>query len=55
MARGKAYKALLDAKNRNGQHNAAKETFGDNRQRYNARALVARSILLGLLSLNFLV
>lgn len=41
VARGKAYKALLDAKNRNGQHNAAKETFGDNRQRYNARALVA--------------
>lgn len=41
MERGKAYKALLDAKNRNGQRNAAKETFGDNRQRYNARALVA--------------
>lgn len=41
MERGKAYKALLDAKNRNGQRNAAQETFGDNRQRYNARALVA--------------
>ena len=41
VERGKAYKALLEAKNRNGQHNAAKETFGDNRQRYSARALVA--------------
>ena len=41
IERGKAYKALLEAKNRNGQHNAAKETFGDNRQRYNARAIVA--------------
>ena len=41
VERGKAYKALLDAKNRNGQHNAAQETFGDNRQRYNARQLVA--------------
>lgn len=41
IERGKAYKALLEAKNRNGQHNAAKETFGDNRQRYNARKLVA--------------
>ena len=41
VERGKAYKALLSAKNRNGQHNAASETFGDNRQRYNARALVA--------------
>ena len=39
--RGKAYKALLAAKNRNGQRDAAKETFGDSRQRYNARALVA--------------
>lgn len=38
---GKAYKALLDAKNRNGQRNAATETFGDSRQRYSARALVA--------------
>ena len=34
-------KALLDAKNRNGQRNAALETFGDNRQSYNARKLVA--------------
>lgn len=58
IERGKAYKALLDAKNRNGQHNAfEKESFGDNRQRlsedekdtsfgesrqrYNARKLVA--------------
>ena len=41
IERGKAYKALLDAKNRNGQRNAAEETFGDSRQRYNARALVA--------------
>lgn len=41
MERGKAYKALLDAKNRNGQRNAALETFGDSRQRYNARAIVA--------------
>ena len=41
VERGKAYKALLEAKNRNGQHNAARETFGDNRQRYNARQLVA--------------
>ena len=41
VERGKAYKALLDAKNRNGQRNAAIETFGDNRQRYNARKLVA--------------
>ena len=41
VERGKAYKALLDAKNRNGQHNAAKETFGDSRQRYNARQIVA--------------
>lgn len=29
IVRGKAYKALLDAKNRNGQRNAAGETFGD--------------------------
>ncbi|WP_341433651.1 hypothetical protein, partial [Mesomycoplasma ovipneumoniae] len=36
-----AYKALLEAKNRNGQHNAARETFGDSRQRYNARQIVA--------------
>ncbi len=41
IERGKAYKALLEAKNRNGQRNAASETFGDSRQRYNARALVA--------------
>ncbi len=41
VERGKAYKALLDAKNRNGQRNAALETFGDNRQSYNARKLVA--------------
>lgn len=41
IERGFAYKALLDAKNRNGQRNAAAETFGDNRQRYNARKLVA--------------
>ena len=42
IERGKAYKALLEAKNRNGQHNAFgdEETFGDNRQRYNARAIV---------------
>ena len=38
VERGKAYKALLDAKNRNGPRNA---TFGENRQRYNARQLVA--------------
>ena len=57
VERGKAYKALLDAKNRNGQRNAASATFGENRQRsddgtqaatfgenrqrYNARQLVA--------------
>ena len=41
VERGKAYKALLEAKNRNGQHNAARETFGDSRQRYNARQIVA--------------
>lgn len=41
VERGKAYKALLDAKNRNGQRNATLETFGENRQRYNARKLVA--------------
>lgn len=28
IERGKAYKAMLDAKNRNGQRNAAPETFG---------------------------
>ena len=41
VERGKAYKALLEAKNRNGQHDAAPETFGEIRQRYNARQLVA--------------
>lgn len=43
IEQGKAYKALLEAKNRNGQHNpyGDDETFGDNRQRYNARAIVA--------------
>lgn len=41
IERGKAYKALLDAKNRNGQRNAAVETFGEVRQRYNARQIVA--------------
>ena len=41
IERGKAYKALLDAQNRCGQRNAAVETFGDNRQRYNARKIVA--------------
>ena len=53
IERGKAYAALLSAKNRNGQHNITQETFGENRQRsdsgtsgenrqkYNARALVA--------------
>lgn len=46
VERGKAYKALLDANNRNGQRNA-KSTFGDNRQRsednqkYSARKLVS--------------
>ena len=40
IERGKAYKALLDARNRCGQRNAAVETFGDNRQRYNARKIV---------------
>ena len=35
IERGKAYRALLDAKNRNGQRNAAvqEQTFGENRQR----------------------
>ena len=52
IERGKAYKALLDAKNRHGQWNISDEnkTFGENRQkfkedekppRYNARKLVA--------------
>ena len=41
VERGKAYKALLEAKNRNGQHDAVAGTFGEIRQRYNARQLVA--------------
>ena len=41
MERGRAYKTLLDAKNRCGQRNASVETFGDSRQRYNARQIVA--------------
>ena len=41
VERGKAYKALLEAKNRNGQRDAASATFGEIRQRYNARQLVA--------------
>ena len=41
MERGRAYKTLLDAKNRCGQRNAGVETFGDSRQRYNARQIVA--------------
>lgn len=41
IERGKAYKALLETKNRNGQHHIPEATFGDNRQRYNARAIVA--------------
>ena len=41
VERGKAYKALMEAKNRNGRHDAASETFGEIRQRYNARQLVA--------------
>lgn len=43
IERGKAYKALLEAKNRHGQWNAWKgdQSFGDNRQKYNARTLVA--------------
>ena len=41
VERGKARKALLEAKNRNGQRDAASGTFGDNRQRHNARQLVA--------------
>ena len=32
---------MLEAKNRNGQRNAAPETSGENRQRYNAREIVA--------------
>ena len=41
IERGQAYKALLETKNRNGQKNAASETFGEIRQRYNARKIVA--------------
>lgn len=43
IERGQAYKTLLNAKNRNGQHNISSDetTFGEVRQRYNARAIVA--------------
>lgn len=41
IERGQAYKMLLDAKNRCGQRNASVEAFGDSRQRYNARQIVA--------------
>ena len=43
VERGKAYKALLDAKNRQGQWyiGGADQTSGENRQKYSARALVA--------------
>lgn len=41
IERGQAYKALLEARNRNGQKSAAIETFGEIRQRYNARKIVA--------------
>lgn len=41
IERGKAYRALLTESNRNGQRNVACPTFGENRQRYNARKLVA--------------
>ena len=43
VERGKAYKALLEAKNRNGMRDAwgSEETFGESRQRYNARTIVA--------------
>ena len=42
VERGKAYKALLTAKNRQGQWYAAQaQTSGENRQKYSARALVA--------------
>ena len=41
IERGKAYHALLVESNRNGQRNAVCPTFGDSRQRYNARKLVA--------------
>ena len=42
LSRGKAYKALLDAKNRQGyRSDRDNETSGENRQKYSARALVA--------------
>ena len=43
IERGKAYRALLDENNRHGQRNAtpSSTTFGDSRQRYNARKIVA--------------
>ena len=42
VERGKAYKALLNAKNRQGQWYAGQaQTSGENRQKYSARALVA--------------
>lgn len=42
MERGKAYKALLDAKNQQGyRSDLGDETSGENRQKYSARALVA--------------
>lgn len=42
VERGKAYRALLDAKNRQGyRSDMVNGTSGDNRQKYSARALVA--------------
>lgn len=42
IERGKAYKALLDAKNRQGyRSDMQSQTSGDSRQKYSARALVA--------------
>ena len=42
IERGKAYKALLDAKNRQGyRSDRDNETSGENRQKYSARALIA--------------
>ena len=42
IERGFAYKALLDAKNRQGHRSDRdNETSGDSRQKYSARALVA--------------
>ena len=42
VERGKAYKALLSAKNRQGQRSDLREsTSGESRQKYSARALVA--------------